>query len=270
METEMRTDAFYGGGSESLHVSGLTLSESVYPADLRMPRHQHEPAYFGLVLKGGYSETIGLSPKSREAQPMAVFYHPRGESHAVRFFDSQVRIFRIEIRSHRLLDDESLIPDEPAAVQGGSAGSLALRLYREFRQRDQWSSLAIEGLTLEILAELSRDIARSGGRRWLESAREILEANFIEPPTLDELAGQVGVHPVHLAREFRRQYNCTIGDFCRRLRIESAGRRIAETDLPISQIALALGFYDQSHFTNTFRRYTGMTPAVYRAQFAAR
>lgn len=268
----MNPNAFYGGGASNLQVSGLTLSESVYPAGLRMPRHQHEPAYFGLVLKGGYRETLGLSTKVREAAPMSAFYHPRGETHAVEFFSSNVRIFRIEISDRRQyeLHEKCRIPDEPAAFQGGTMSALSLRLYREFRQRDQWSGLAIEGLTLEILAELSRRSAKSSDRAWLESAREILEDNFIEPPTLDELAREVGVHPVHLAREFRRHFNCTIGDFCRGRRIERAGRQIASTDLPISEIALALGFYDQSHFTNTFKRYTGVTPAAYRKLCAER
>lgn len=265
-------NTFYGGGASSLHVSGLTLSESVYPAGMCMPRHQHEPAYFCLVIKGGYRETLGLRSSVREAGPMALFYHPQGESHAVEFFNTSVQIFRIEMRNQwrNLIEEECRVPDEPVAFQGGSMSTLALRLYREYRQRDQWSRLAIEGLTLEIIAGHSRQSAKASGRKWLFHARDILTINFIQPPPLVELAGQVGVHPVHLAREFRRHYNCSIGDFCRKLRIERASRQIVSTDLPISEIALSLGFYDQSHFTNTFKRYTGMTPAAYRTFCAER
>ena len=82
---------------------------------------------------------------------------------------------------------------------------------------------------------------------------------------LVELALDIGVHPVHLARVFRKNFDCTVGEFVRRLRIERACKEIAESSAPISEIALALGFYDQSHFSNTFKRFTGMTPAAYRA-----
>jgi AraC family transcriptional regulator len=143
-----------------------------------------------------------------------------------------------------------------------------LRLYNEYRHRDAWSPMAIEGLSLEILAELSRSTAKAtdaGTPRWLEQAKEILAVRLTDAPSLADLANHVGVHPVHLAREFRRRFNCTIGDFIRQLRIESACREIAQADATLCDIALRAGFYDQSHFSNTFKRFTGMTPAAYRA-----
>jgi AraC-like DNA-binding protein len=44
-----------------------------------------------------------------------------------------------------------------------------------------------------------------------------------------------------------------------------AARELAETAEPLSEIALRAGFYDQSHFTNVFRRTLGVTPSAYRA-----
>ena len=96
-------------------------------------------------------------------------------------------------------------------------------------------------------------------------AREILRENASEPPSLEALAGTVGVHPVYLARQFRRRYHCTIGEYLRQLRIEAACREISGAQIPLSVVAANAGFYDQSHFSNTFKRYTGMTPTQYRA-----
>jgi AraC family transcriptional regulator len=128
--------------------------------------------------------------------------------------------------------------------------------------------LAIEGLTLELLAETSRrSVVSSNHKRplWLEQAREILHAHFTGQLTLTSIAEMVGVHPVHLAREFRKYYLCTMGDYVRQLRIEFACRNLAETTTPLVEIALAAGFSHQSHFSRTFKRLTGMTPAQYRA-----
>jgi AraC family transcriptional regulator len=49
------------------------------------------------------------------------------------------------------------------------------------------------------------------------------------------------------------------------LRIEEACAALTTSDMPINEIALAAGFYDQSHFSNTFKKITGMTPAAWRA-----
>jgi AraC family transcriptional regulator len=88
--------------------------------------------------------------------------------------------------------------------------------------------------------------------------------------SLSQQAACVGVHPVHLAREFRRFYHCTIGDYIRQLRIKFACEKLVQSDLPLSEIALASGFFDQSHFTRTFKQLTGKTPQAYRADFRLR
>ena len=84
-------------------------------------------------------------------------------------------------------------------------------------------------------------------------------------PTLAALAREVGVHPVHLAHEFRRFYRESVGEYARRLRVERACAEMARSERPLSEIAADAGFYDQSHFTNVFKRHTGLTPAEFRS-----
>jgi AraC family transcriptional regulator len=232
-----------------------------------MPLHDHEPAYVGVVLTGSYTETIGR--RKRNCGPLTTAFHPQGESHSVVFHDSAVRIFRIEMTQSWLdrIGVVASLPSDGVTFDGGVPPILALRLRSEFRARDRWSRLSIEGVALELIAELCRATSNSptcGVPKWLQDAGEILGSEVSISPSLTALAEAVGVHPVHLAREFRKRYRCTIGDFIRRRRVEFACREIARSDTPLSEIALASGFCDQSHFTNTFRRFTGMTPAAYR------
>jgi AraC family transcriptional regulator len=148
-----------------------------------------------------------------------------------------------------------------------------MRLYQEFTQMDSVSPVAIEGLALELLAEVSRQSLHGAGRkppRWLDQARALVEGRFSERLSLVDVATAVGVHPVHLAREFRRWHRCTVGEYIRRLRIEFAREAISTTDLPLGRIAFDAGFCEPSHFTRTFRRLTGMTPAEFRATFSER
>ena len=132
--------------------------------------------------------------------------------------------------------------------------------------------LAVEGLALEILAELSQQHTNPPDAkrpRWLQQARDVLHSQFPETLTHDDVAKLVGVHPVHLAVVFRRHFGCTIGEYVRRLRIEFASRRIATSGDSLCDVGLAAGFSDQSHFSKVFKQQTGMTPGQFRANLRA-
>lgn len=255
----------------SSEIAGFRLVETVYPSGLKMAAHSHEPAYFSFVLRGAYTERCGKL--ARTCVPSLLIFHPPDGSHAVAFHNADVGIFRVEIKAQRLQqlrERTQPLMDSTRDFRGGLTSNLAVRLYREFQQEDEFSPLAVEGLVLEIIAEATRNAAlesrEQGKPRWLEKAREILHAQSSETPTLSHLAEEVGVHPIYLARSFRKHYRCTVGEYVRRLRIESACREIAVSQKSLSEIATASGFYDQSHFSNAFKRYTGMTPAAYRAR----
>lgn len=250
-------------------LADFSLVESVYPASSVMARHTHELAHISIVLRGAYAERYGR--KERLAEPSLLVIHPPGEDHAVVFKGAGARVFSIHLKPlwHERVREHSQVLDSPADFSGGRPASLALRLYREFREMDAVAPLMIESLALEIIADAARQARPSEQKipRWLEQARELLHASFAGPVTLGAVAAAVGVHPVYLAARFRRHLHCTVGEYVRRLRIEAACREVSRTDAPLSDIAPALGFYDQSHFTNVFKRQTGMTPAQYRAAF---
>jgi AraC family transcriptional regulator len=236
-----------------------------------MARHAHELAHISVVLRGAYAERYGR--RERLAEPSILVIHPPGEDHSVAFKSAGARVFSIHLKPLWLerVRDYSRILDGPADFSGAtSPARLALRLYHEFREMDAVAPLMIESLALEIIAAASRHhTVRSEQKppRWLEQARELIHATFAGQVTLAAVAAEVGVHPVHLAAGFRKHYRCTVGEYVRRLRIEAACREVSRAQTPLSEIASATGFYDQSHFTNVFKRHTGMTPAQYRAAF---
>jgi AraC family transcriptional regulator len=128
--------------------------------------------------------------------------------------------------------------------------------------------ISLEGILLEMLVEGARSGCGSGTvavlPRWLRVARDYLEANFLRPLSLAEIAATAGVHRVHLSREFRRYFSITVGEFLRRKRIEHACHMVSTSNTPLSEIAMACSFSDQSHFSATFRRQVGVTPARFR------
>jgi AraC family transcriptional regulator len=144
---------------------------------------------------------------------------------------------------------------------------VARAIQRELSLRADASALVLEGLALELLGESGRE-STAGARdspAWLRQAREELDDGFRDPRLrLGELAAAVGVHPVHLARAFRRHFGASPGEYVRRLRVDWAARAVAEGPQSLADIAQLAGFADQSHMTRMFRRELGTTPGELR------
>lgn len=264
-------DSFHGIILKSVAVAELTLTETAYTPNLNLPKHSHQSSYFCFVLRGGFTEVYGK--RSRTCAPSILIYHPAGETHADSFHAAS-RCFNLKINGQwldRMLELKAAL-GEPAHFRGGVLSQLASRLYREFCNQDDLSSLVIEGLTLDILAETARQSKKTFNNppRWLAKVREILHDRFHENLSFKDVALAVGVHETHLSREFRRYYGCTVGEYVRQLRIEYACRQLSLSAASIAEIALAAGFFDQSHFGRTFKQFTGMSPAAYRKAFRKR
>jgi AraC family transcriptional regulator len=195
-------------------------------------------------------------------------YHPADEVHSEHIRDTGVRSFIVELSSAWAQRFNECLPAlrNPAAAQGGTPAFLGMRLYREFRLMDAVSPLAIEGLALEVLAELVRLTVPARLPTWLLRARDLIHDRFQENLGLAEIAAAVGVHPVYLTSMFRKHFRQTIGDYHRQIRIEFACKQLATGRMPLAEIALAAGFVDQSHFARVFKRQVGMTPGTYRKQ----
>jgi AraC family transcriptional regulator len=254
----------HGRVIKSLEVSGFILAESAHDAGSRVPRHAHDNSYFCFVLQGGYTEKCGRQEVL--CKPSVPTFRGSGEEHEALVLDAQVRVFVVEIppRWVERLREDSLSVSSASDFSSGAFPRLGARIHREFHKTDTASRLAIEGLALELLAEAVRR-PRAGIRatpRWLIQAREMLAERFAETLTLDQIAAEVGVHPVHLATTFRERYGVTIGDFVRRLRVEYACELIKK-GLPLGAIALEAGFADQNHFAKVFKSHVGTTPARY-------
>lgn len=270
MSMQLPPGRLYGDNLRSRKVASFELSERIYPPRFETPIHSHKRPLFCFVIQGDYTETYGV--RTRECRSSALLFHPAGELHSECFHESGGRSFIIEMDAPWLerVREHSRMEDNSADLSGSDLELLARKLYKEFAQTDDASAIIIEGLMLEMIGEASRRCPAGSTRqppRWLKQARELISERFTERLTLSDVARTVGVHPVHLAQTFHRSYQCTVGDYVRRLRIEYACLELSTSETPIVDIALAAGFCDQSHFTRTFKRCTGVSPSQYRIAF---
>jgi AraC-like DNA-binding protein len=200
-------------------------------------------------------------------QPYSLIFHAAHTPHQDSIGESGCRMFFIE-----LLDSWSDIVDTFAGstqhvfeLDGSDPAWIALRLHREFLERDSGSSNAVESLLYELLAWIgSRPHDEMHEPEWLPAVEAQLREHFASRVSLRELAGTIGINPAHLCRAFRRFRGRTIGDFTTNLRVQFVCRRLTESDDSLSAIAHAGGFTDQSHMTRIFKRSTNVSPGAYR------
>jgi AraC family transcriptional regulator len=250
-----------------LKVGGFTVTEGIHKDGAELPWHDHETPTICFVLQGSFTEA--WHGGSIDCTSSTLKITPAGERHCDHFNRGDVRGLLIEADDTLVagVRPYSAILDERVSFHGGLVAGIAWRVYDEMLRMDAAAPLAMEGLLLELVASASRMAEQNGGSRrpyWLEEARERIHSDLGGRPSLRGLAELVGVHPVTLARAFRRAFGCTVGEYVRTLRIESATRQLADTDLSLAEIALTAGFSDQSHFSNLFRQHTGLSPFRFR------
>lgn len=103
----------------------------------------------------------------------------------------------------------------------------------------------------------------------LKRAQEMIESQLEHKPRLEELAGALGLSVASFCRRFRNSTGLPPYQYLLHARVARARQALERRrGQSLSELALSLGFYDQSQFTNTFRRIVGVSPRDYRRTHA--
>lgn len=247
-------------------IGSFTLSENLFAAPVALAEHAHHEAFITFVIEGSFREKYPNG--SLVCRPGAVRFLPAGVPHADEI-ETELRCLHVASPPELFeqLARQAVVPKRPAQISGVSTTWLANRLYAEFSREDTASSIAIEGLVLAILAEIARAESKHSAPAipsWLRQATDIVESRFLERLSLAAIASEVGVHYVHLSRQFHKYNHCTIGELIRRRRVQYASHLLAHSQTPLAEIALICGFSDQSHLSFLFKRYMGVSPSKFR------
>jgi AraC family transcriptional regulator len=219
------------------------LFESTYAPAPSLPSHAHLNATVSLVRRGSLVEVLGR--RSHQCKPFDLIVEPPGETHTDQIGPDGATCFHIVIDSHRLdsLHDFSDVFTRPGHARGGSLPALTTRLGSELSLRDSASLLAIESLVFEVLAQtmrLTSSETDAGPPYWLRHARDLIRSELTRDLRLRSVAARVGVHPGHLARAFRKHYQCSVGGYLRKARVEAAIQMIARSNAPLIEIATSV------------------------------
>ncbi|WP_118135500.1 AraC family transcriptional regulator [Oceanicella sp. SM1341] len=149
--------------------------------------------------------------------------------------------------------------------------SAVRKLWRLADEEGAPSRLLAQAAGCEILAELCRlsDAplagAKGGLAPWAERrCLELMHSRLAEDISLDELAAEAQLSPFHFSRMFKHNLGVSPRAYMQRLRVERACVLLETTDLPVVDIAFAVGYSSGQVLARVFARHRHMSPSAWR------
>ena len=163
-------------------------------------------------------------------------------------------------------------PGEP--VNDDILRHIGLSLLPALRTPERVNRLFTDHITLAMAAHcaqtyggmepVSRPIKGGVAPRQEKRSKEMLAGDLTGEIPLHEIADACGLSISHFSRAFRKSTGLSPHAWLLQIRVESAKAMLRAGDTPLSLIAMACGFADQSHFSNVFRRRVGLSPGAWR------
>jgi len=205
-----------------------------------------------------------LSPISRVlAQPGDMIYLPKGSR-----YEAIIRPEYGETKDYLInFDTDSLsCPEAPLRLfhteNRGYLDLFAEALEKRIKnQLGEFGMLAVFFELLEAISRESRSGALDSGDRQMEKARALLS----DPgnPSVARIARSLGISESGLRRAFKNTFGVSPVQYRIHIRINQAKYLLESTEMTVSAVADALGFYDQAYFCKIFRKYIGVSPKQY-------
>ncbi|RYJ07156.1 MAG: AraC family transcriptional regulator [Actinomycetales bacterium] len=243
------------GVTEVLHAH---FTEHAYPA------HVHGTWTLLLVDTGGVD--YALDGRPHRAAPGSVTVLPPDVPHDGRAIHVDGFDKRVLYLEQTWLDAGLVGPAVSAPLVGADLARSVSRLHDALELGDSLeaeSRLALVSEEIGGRLDLWRPpVSRRQGRGVAREVRDRLDACGAEAPTLVEMAAELGVDPTHVVRAFRREYGIPPHQYLTGRRVDRA-RRLLLAGEAAADVAVEVGFHDQSHLIRHFRRVLGVTPRAY-------
>lgn len=136
------------------------------------------------------------------------------------------------------------------------------QLLKEVYINDKQSSNSVEMLFHSFI-ENSCALNEKTIPEWMKIVREILNDRWSENLSLAELSQKAEVHPTTISKFFKKYFNCTLGEYTRKLKVNRSIEILNNSTNSFTEVAYQCGFSDQSHFTRVFKSLTGFLPKEY-------
>jgi AraC family transcriptional regulator len=243
----------------TIDAGAFSVREIVYPAGSVQRRHAHSTSGVTLVLAGSLEETVANSHEF--ARSLSVVVKPLDTEHANRIGNRGARTLQIRIGSSAFENDLRAL----GAWRWCHRGAVVKEFLNVLRFFRAGAADELETAVYDLIGS-ARDYAAGVNHppSWLKQAREHIDAMLPGVIRVRDVAQSAAVHPVYLARQFRRFFGCSVTEYVSARRLQLAADLLASPHAQLAAAAYRAGYADQSHLTRSFRAGTGVTPRVYR------
>lgn len=154
----------------------------------------------------------------------------------------------------------------------GRAKKLIESASGELKERPDGYRAMVTGLMYELIALLIRSCREKNDSpaRFASGAASLIryvKDNYRSPVNMNDLIAVSAMSESNILRTFKRHLGCSPFQYISRLRLSDAADALVQTDKPITEIALDLGFNDSNYFTRSFRKHLGLSPREYRKKY---
>ena len=255
---------FFGQTNKTLHFDGLIITDTEYTHSY-VDWHYHENAYFTFLIEGNVVE--GNKKEIYECSAGTLLYHQWEDPHYNIKPDGFTRGFHIEI-PQKWFENLNIPKNQLEGsfnIKNPEVKLLMYKIFKESKIDDISSELSTHQLLLNIFSQLLTQKSKVEKKPvWVKQIDELLHESYTEKFSLTELSQTLDIHPIHLSRDFQKYFNCNLGDYIRKLKINHSLSFLTGNEKSLTEIALDCGFADQSHFIRSFKENIGMTPLKYR------
>lgn len=164
-----------------------------------------------------------------------------------------------------------LLPKQP--ISDPVLTGMLHRLFDRAAATDALNHLLILGTLFDFLGTIYDTHAyveqhrRSTNAKAFRPLLEYIDASYMKPITLTDMAKVSKMSVSHFSAMFRDFFHQTPMDYLNHYRIEKACLLLNAADTPVTEVAYHCGFNDSAYFTKVFKKYRGITPKKYRMQF---
>ncbi|MBS1687445.1 MAG: AraC family transcriptional regulator [Bacteroidetes bacterium] len=247
---------------------GLELKEATFKKQC-FPSHFHDSYSIGIIEKG--IERLSFDNKEVLAHANAVVIINPYDIHANSYYDNDSWKYRavyvdaavMIYMQKRLGIHKHAAPWFPQEIiDDGYLYKLLLNFHETAKEKKQQELYNALGYLIKKYA-VNRKISEAPLPNTLKDAGYYIQQNYADKLIIDDIAARYGMDKFKFIRLFKKQTGLTPISYLLLERINRAKLLIA-SNMPIVEIALETGFYDQSHFIHYFKKYIGVAPLTYK------
>ncbi len=244
-------------------IGPIEVIDIQYPSHHSYGRHYDKVSKLSIVVSGKVREQYGN--QEVVASSMSFVIKPNFVKHDNQFGSAGARLISL-IPKEAIFQEwlESQPVFDLMWFHGLPYSKYLIRLLHAIYREPTAIELEEELIDLFGLTTSSEPSCKGPMPDWLRLLQERLQDEFDQLIRTKEMASWIGIHPVYLARVFRKHFQCSIKEYVCRLRLEKTMAELSSHRTSLSQIAYASGFSDQSHFNRTFKSCLEVSPGQFR------